>query len=342
MGQKIVLLIVGLAVGIGVGYVVSGSNRPEVVPGKNAVALDTRIADFERVGAAKDERILLLEGQLENTENSHRDALAKARQLEEALDELKVASVVPEPEVVTPKGKATYADFQRALGKLGGAFQQHMFGDDKEIAEEIQALFRTASPEDVQKLLDKFKETTDLGQKTVMAHFLGMSHHPEALKMLEEIVRDKEQNLLERRVASHGLAFSGAESVKPLLRELAKEDPDRGTRANSAFGLDRMGDPEGVPLYFKATDEAFVEKDPLALVYLGGLVLMGDRALPAARERLKKYEDWQAKVQLISYIQSRKDKASLNLLTEIARDESQNDAVRKMAEGAIKTIEAAE
>ena len=121
----------------------------------------------------------------------------------------------------------------------------------------------------------------------------------------------------------------GAESVKPLLRELAKEDPDRGTRANSAFGLDRMGDPEGVPLYFKATDEAFVEKDPLALAYLGGLVLMGDRALPGARERLEKYEDWQAKVQLISYIQSRKDKASLNLLTEIARDESQNDAVRQ-------------
>ena len=77
-------------------------------------------------------------------------------------------------------------------------------------------------------------------------------------------------------------------------------------------------------------------------MYLGGLQLMDDRALPAVRERLKKYDDWQAKLQLIMFIQGRKDKGSVNLLTEVARDETQKDEVRAAAEAAIKAIEAAE
>ena len=64
-----------------------------------------------------------------------------------------------------------------------------------------------------------------------------------------------------------------------------------------------------------------------------------DRALPAARERLTKYSDWQAKITLIHYIQSQKDKNSVNVLSELARDETRNAAVRKAAEAAIKAIE---
>jgi len=340
MAQKFVLLIVGLAVGVGIGYLVAGSNRPETVPDKDAAALDTRIADLERVSGAKDVKILDLESSVESLKNAVAGAESKSLQLEETIAEMKSEAAVPEVEVEKPgKKEAGYADLEEALGQLGAGFQSHILGTDKELAKEIQDLFAAASPEDVQKMIDTFREADDLGKKTVMAHFLGMSHHPEALKALEEIVRNRESNLMDRRVASHGLAFSGNEEAKPLLLEMAKHDPDRGTRANSAFGLDRMGDPQGVPLYFKAMDEAFAEKDPVAVQYLGGISLMGDRALPAARERLTKYSDWQAKIALIHYIQSRKDKDSVNVLSALARDETQTAAVRKAAEGAIKTIE---
>jgi HEAT repeat protein len=341
MGQKIVILIVGLAAGVGVGYLVAGANRPESAPDRDTATLDARIVDLERLGSKKDDRIADLETMVDELKSAVAAAETRSRQLEATIEEMKAVPEPPaEPEAEAAATKASYRDLEKALGKLGAQFQQHMFGNDKELAKEIQNLFATASPEDVQKLIDDFTSAGDLGKKTVMAHFLGMSHHPMALKALEEVVRDKETNLMDRRVASHGLAFSGSEAMKPLLRELAREDPDRGTRANSAFGLDRMGDPEGIPLYFKATDEAFREQDPLAVMYLAGLPLMGDRALPAARDRLGKYSDWQAKLQLINYIQGRKDRGSLNLLSEIARDATQNASVRKAAESAIRTIEA--
>jgi len=345
MGQKIVLLVVGLAVGIGVGYVVAGGVGTESSPGKESASLETRIADLERAQEAGASRIEELESELEVNREALRQVNAEKERLATRIEEMEAAGPVeagplePEDAPGSEKPAPTYEDLAKALGKLEGSFQEHMFGRDEKLQKEIEDLFAKASPEDVEKMLDQYRDADNLMAKTVLAHFIGMSHHPAALRVLEETIRDPEGNVLDRRAASHGLAFSGAESAKPLLRELAKENPDRGTRANAAFGLYRMNDPEAVDLYFKATDEAFAEKDPVAVAYLGGLSLMDDRALPAARERLKKYENWQAKVQLIMFIQGRKDKASVNLLTEIARDESQNPAVRKAAEDAIKTIE---
>ena len=78
--------------------------------------------------------------------------------------------------------------------------------------------------------------------------------------------------------------LSPAEGLEPFLTERARNLSDEGARANLAFGLAQRGVEEGVQLYFEMTDAVFERKDPVALVYMSGFALMGEKALPSIRE----------------------------------------------------------
>lgn len=340
MAQKIFLIIIGVAIGVVAGYLLSKDEPVEKAPEKDPALLEQRIADLERDRDQQAERVADLEERLEAAQGDLAAERTKAINLEETIAELNKAAAAPEPEVVDPKKPPTYEELKKAIDGFGKHFQARMLGGAEKEEAALKALLQRADDETFKKLMKEFDDSTSIGEKLFAAHILGISERPEAIKHLEEIVNNAENPMMDRRMAAHGLAFSRAEGLDPSLTKIAEEDPDRGVRANAAFGLYRRGNDRGIELYFKAADEAFEAKDPLASAYVQGLLIMDKRALPAARERLTKYKDWQTRVIIIEYIKGQKDRDSLEALRRIAEDQEENASLRKAAEGAIKAIEA--
>jgi hypothetical protein len=198
-----------------------------------------------------------------------------------------------------------------------------------------------ATPEQFAAMIAKFgDESGDMDERMVLAHALVQSGNPAALEALQEKLRQPDAGLLMHRFASHGLAFCDAPGIEPFLTDMARNVPDRGVRANLAFGLNRRGVKEGADLYFAAADEAFAQGDPAALQYLGGLAIMGENARPGIRERLLTYTDEQALVVLIGIVKGSGDREAVPNLEKLAYDAARGAAVRKAAGAAIGALAA--
>ena len=161
---------------------------------------------------------------------------------------------------------------------------------------------------------------------------------------LEELVVKREKSFVDRRSATHGLAFTGDATLDPALLQIARTDEDRGVRANASFGPARNGSDEGLRLYAAATDEAFEKSDPLAVAYLQGFALLGKKAAAVVRERLGSptYAERQTRLILIGVAKSNRDREAVNALRSIAEDQSADAAVQAAAASAISEIEKGE
>ena len=247
----------------------------------------------------------------------------------------------PTPKPAVSTAPLSQKEIEKAIKAFGPRFQDTLVGNErgKQAIKQLREALARAEPGVVQKLIDYFGDASlDMGERLVLAHVLGHSADPVAITALKTTLQDPEAGLMMHRLASHGLAFSDAKDLDPFLMEMAEKAPDTGVRANTAFGLQRRGVEKGVELYFAATDEAFKKGDPAALQYLSGVVLMGDNALPLLRERLTTYKDEQARLVLISVIQTKKDKGSIPALEAITQDETAPGSLRKAAEGALRAL----
>jgi hypothetical protein len=245
------------------------------------------------------------------------------------------------PEAVEPKGPPTDEEFSAALSEFGSNLRHLIVGDEqgREAVDRLRELLERAGPERLTRLIERFgDDTEDMGARVVIAHVLAQSNDPQAIAELAKHLRDPESGMLEKRFASHALAFSDAEGVAELLHEVATRTDERGTRANAAFGLARRGSDEGLRLYFAATDEAFAAGDPGALQYLGGLRLLGERALPGVRERLTTYTNEQALLVLIGSVKAACDQESRPILERLAYDTARPVSIQKAAQGAIRVL----
>jgi hypothetical protein len=239
----------------------------------------------------------------------------------------------------------TEDDLRKAIEEFAPNLQAIILGRPagKEAADKLRAVLAAGGDEAIRKIIGKFEDSSvPLQQRVLLAHVLGQSENPIAIEALENQLRDPDTGLMEKRFASHGLAFSDAEGIDAFLAQTARQAEDLGVRANSAFGLQRRGVAEGVDLYFAATDGAFAKKDPAALQYLGGIQLMGDKAKPYVRERLGTYKEEQALLVLISMTQAMNDKEAVPALEKLAYDASRPKSVQDSAKGAIKALTGSE
>jgi hypothetical protein len=242
---------------------------------------------------------------------------------------------------VEPKGPPTDKEFHEGLSEFGANLRHLIVGDEKgrEAVDALRELLERAGPERLARLIERFgDDTEEMGARVVIAHVLAQSNDPQAIAVLAKNLRDPASGLLEKRFASHALAFSDADGVEEVLREVATGGGETGARANAAFGLARRGSDEGVHLYFEATDEAFDAGDPGALQYLGGLRLLGDRALPGVRERLTTYTNEQALLVLIGSVKAAHDQQSRPILERLAFDTTQPVSIQRAAQGAIRVL----
>lgn len=251
------------------------------------------------------------------------------------------AAELPEPPPVAVDRPVTDEEIKQGIHAFAQCLRQLIFGDEKgaAAAEELRDLLALATPEQMKKLIDAFGDDTEnMQRRVVLAHVLAQSGQPDALAALKDAVREPEAGLMVQRFAAHGLAFSDAEGLDAFMLDMAHNHTERGVRANLAFGLQRRGVDEGVPLYFAAMDEALEQGDPNALQYVGGLVLIDDRANEGIRERLGTYQGTEALLVLIHIVQRREDKGAIPALEKLAYDASRPISVQKAAQGALKVL----
>ena len=76
----------------------------------------------------------------------------------------------------------------------------------------------------------------------------------------------------------------------------------------------------------------------MAIGYLQGFALLGEKALPAMRERLLTYQEPQALITLIELVKRAKDKGAIENLEKLAYDSSRPVDIQKAAEGALQAL----
>jgi hypothetical protein len=267
------------------------------------------------------------------------ELVRKAQAVIDDIERIRTADKPVAPEA-PPDSPPDDDEIMKAVGEFGSALGSIIQGGGEEAKAKIRALFARAGPRAVELLVGRFEDdATDIGLRVAIAHALAQSGNEDAVAALKGVLADPQADMLALRLASHGLAFTDAPGIDDSLLAVAHKTADTGARANAAFGLARRKHPEGVGLYLKATDEAFANRDPAALQYLGGFALLGDDALPPLRERLLTYTEPQAAIMLIEILKGKGDKGALDNLRKLAADEGRPAAVRRSAEGAIKVLE---
>jgi hypothetical protein len=227
----------------------------------------------------------------------------------------------------------------KGVETFGASLQAVILGDGEDAKKALRDLFARASDEQVALVVSKFEDdATAIEMRAVLAHALVQSGRPEAVAALTGVLGDPEAGMIELRLATHGLAFSDAEGIDDSLLAVAHKAADTGARANAAFGLARRKHPEGVGLYARATDEAFANRDPVALQYLSGFYLLGDAGLPPMRERLLTYTEPQSVVTIIEILKAKGDMGAIDNLRRLAADEGKPESIRKAADGALKAL----
>jgi hypothetical protein len=256
-------------------------------------------------------------------------------------EETALAQPLEELEPIKLEGPVTDWEIKTGIGTFAECLRNLIYGDEKgaAAADDLRDLLDRASPEQMNELAAVFGDDTEpMQRRLVYAHVLAQSEQPEALATLQDAVREPEAGMMVQRFAAHGLAFSDAEGLDKFMLDMAHNHAERGVRANLSFGLQRRGVDEGVGLYFAATDEALEAGDPSAIQYVGGLMLIDERANSGIRERLGRYEGAEALLALIGVVQRRADKDAIPALESLAYDSRRPISVQKAAQGALKAL----
>jgi hypothetical protein len=333
--KQILLGLVLVAVGAGAGWYV-GRSSGEAAPrsdtgGESRAEAADRVQLLDAI-AANEKEIRRLRKRIQELIEERRRILERARAPEDE----------PAPETAeTPTGPPDAKEVEAAIGGFAGVLQAIWAGrgGEEQLARLKAVLARGGKPLRDRLIAEFHDERTGVQRLVVLAHVLGQSADPESIEALKAMLRDPDAGDFHQRYAAHGLAFSPAEGIEPFLRQVALEAKDTGARANAAFGLARRGVDEGVALYAAATDEAFEKGDSLAIAYLSGFALMGEKGLPPLRERLLSYEDRpQAVVTMIAILTDAKDEGAVPFLEKLAYDSGRPMSVRKAALGALEEI----
>ncbi|MHC4959730.1 MAG: HEAT repeat domain-containing protein [Planctomycetota bacterium] len=335
MENKAVLLLVGAVFGAAVGVFVWSKAKTEssAHAARQTANVDAqnKLEDLEKQNADLTERL--------------QDQLETINQLSEQIDELSRPSTGPDgatPTAPTEPGAdlppLTDEELEAGLKRFGEQLQSIILGHGDKAVEELKEMLKRA-PKWRESVEAVFADAAgEIAPRYVAAHVMAQSGDPEALKTLEQVLRDPDRDRTEQRISAHALAFTDTKEVVPLLTEVARNGKEPGVRANASFGLARRGIDEGIDLYMQATDAAFEQGQPEAIAYLSGIPLIGEKAKPYVRERLTVYKNETALVSLIELTKQLKDKDAIEQLGKLAYDANQPKSVQNAAQGAIKVL----
>jgi HEAT repeat protein len=256
------------------------------------------------------------------------------RRLAERVAELeKEKSAAPTPvEKKDEKAPASAADLKAEFAKLVekglGAFRDPKFAD---AVKEVKERGKPA----IDFLMNALRTGATATERFLAAALLEGAGDASAVPALVDALKDKDD--LVRRMASHALAVMGSPDAIPSLQAASTGDSDWGVRVNSAYGLAKQKNEDGLRLLREAYESSATPTE-YRLAILGGLAdVAAPSTAPLFRRILADTKDMSYLLMSIGALEKMKDAASIPALQVVA-DSTQPEVVKQAAAKAIETI----
>jgi hypothetical protein len=205
----------------------------------------------------------------------------------------------------------------------------------KEMGELTDAV-RASGTSGTRMVIEQLQSSTSPQDRFLLVALLESLGDPSALPALDTTLKT-ESDLMVRRMASHAAAVIGSDAAVDVLRPAMLNDEDWGVRVNSAYGLAKLKQPDGLEALqkFYASTETPAE---YRLSILGGLAdVAAPSTGPLFRQILADTTDAGYVLVAIGALEKMKDTQALPDLQRIAAS-SKSDMIRQAAQRAIDNI----
>jgi HEAT repeat protein len=309
MNRSLVLgLVVGVCLGVGITTVVFNAQRPAAPANAPAALIETTSAKPATSAPVRE------------------------------TPEPAVAPAPPPPapakveSAPSPAAKPAF-DFKTsfaALSKKGLAGYQS--SEMRELTDGVKA----SGTNGVRMVIEQLQSSTSPQDRFLLVALLESSGDPSALPVLDTTLKT-DSDLMVRRMASHAAALIGSDAAVNVLRPAMLSDEDWGVRVNSAYGLAKLKQQDGLD----TLQQFYASKDTPAeyrLAILGGLAdVAAPSTGPLFRQILNDTTDAGYVLIAIGALEKMKDTQALPDLQRIAAS-SKSDMIRQAAQRAIDSL----
>jgi HEAT repeat protein len=195
---------------------------------------------------------------------------------------------------------------------------------------------RKSGKSGIAQVIEQLQNSTSPQDRFIAAALLEKIGDPSALPALDTTLKH-ESDLMVRRMASHAAAFIGTDAAADVLRPAMANDEDWGVRVNSAYGLAKLKQQDGLDTLqqFYASTETPAE---YRLAILGGLAdVAAPSTGPMFRKILADTTDPGYVLIAIGALEKMKDTQALPDLQRIAAA-AKSDTIRQAAQRAIDSL----
>jgi|SRR5688572_5034630 len=206
---------------------------------------------------------------------------------------------------------------------------------DPEYGAILKELFKKKD-KSIEFLAEQLLNSKSQDERFLAAAMLEALKDPAGIAALSESLGKDEAGLV-RRMASHALAMIGTDASLPALRAAMSADKDWGVRVNSAYGVAKMGQPDGA----KVLEEAYYSKEAAgyqAIIFNALADAATSSSAPFFRKVLGESSEIGYLIGSIGALEKLKDSESLSLLTRIAGDAKYDPTVREAARRAADSL----
>jgi hypothetical protein len=199
--------------------------------------------------------------------------------------------------------------------------------------------FRALGPDGVAILAEQLRDSSSTDRFLAAAILEGLKD-PKSIPALDGATHDPD--LLVRRMASHALAVMNSTDAIASLEGAMQGDDDFGVRANSAYGLAKLGQQSGIDALLQLWNSPGLDPGSRVAV-LGGIADVGNPAFaPIFRPLIgDKTKEYTYRILGIMGASKAKDQGALPALETVAADASDQDSLREAARKAIAAIQGA-
>jgi HEAT repeat protein len=244
----------------------------------------------------------------------------------------KPSAPTPEPEArkVVPPSAGIKERFEK-LVELGLTALQ-----SPDTADLLKAVKESGKPA-LEFLMNVLRSSASASERFLAAALLEGAADPSSVPALAEALKSDKDDIV-RRMASHALAVLGASEGEGALRAASIGDADWGVRVNSAYGLAKLKQDDGLHL-LQAAYEGSDTPGEYRLAILGGLAdVAAPSTAPLFRRILADSKDAGYLLTAIQALGKMKDADALPALQQISSS-TQPDLVKQAAARAVQSIQ---
>ncbi len=140
-------------------------------------------------------------------------------------------------------------------------------------------------------------------------------------------------------MASHALAVMGAREAIPALEAAIHDAEDWGVRANSAYGLAKLGEACGVEALAAMYESKDADAATKVAIFMGMVDVGSPAFAPAFRKEIEnEANEYGVRLMAIMGAGKAKDTEALPLLEHVIDDAAEQDSLKDAAKKAVNDI----